>query len=122
MLRGESPQPDRETGVEYVAFQSRKCLVVQFLFCRPTSPGVVQVNIQIHCQERRREFEAGYNNVKEVRQNRIRTLAEIIVEYLIGYRLRYRSASFAENALGHVSRLLGSKLVVDINEAAVLGY
>jgi len=73
-------------------------------------------------QERRRELEAGYNNVKEVRQNRIRTLAEIIVEYLVGYKLRYRSASFAEYALGHVSRLLGSKLVVDINEAAVLGY
>ena len=73
-------------------------------------------------QERRRELEAGYNNVKEVRQNRIRTVAEIIVEYLVGYRLRYRSASFAEYALGHVSRLLGSKLVVDINEAAVLGY
>jgi integrase len=73
-------------------------------------------------QERRRELEAGYNNVKEVRQNRIRILAEIIVEYLVGYRLRYRSASFAEYALGHVSRLLGSKLVVDINEAAVLGY
>jgi hypothetical protein len=35
-------------------------------------------------QERRRELEAGYNNVKEVRQNRIRTLAEIIVEYLVG--------------------------------------
>lgn len=73
-------------------------------------------------QERRRELEAGYNNVKEVRQNRIRTVAEIIVEYLVGYRLRYRSVSFAEYALGHVSRLLGSKLVVDINEAAVLGY
>jgi integrase len=73
-------------------------------------------------QERRRELEAGYNNVKEVRQNRIRSLEDIIGEYLIGYRLRYRSATFAEYALGHVSRLLGSKLVVDINEAAVMGY
>ncbi len=73
-------------------------------------------------QERRRELEAGYNNVKEVRQNRIRSLEDIIGEYLVGYRLRYRSATFAEYALGHVSRLLGSKLVVDINEAAVLGY
>jgi integrase len=73
-------------------------------------------------QERRRELEAGYNNVKEVRQNRIRTLEDIIDEYLVGYRLRYRSATFAEYALGHVTRLLGRKLVVDINEAAVLGY
>ncbi|MEO6817537.1 MAG: site-specific integrase [Edaphobacter sp.] len=73
-------------------------------------------------RERRRELEAGYNNVKEIRQNRIRSLEEIIGEYLIGYRLRYRSATFAEYALGHVSRLLGSKLVVDINEAAVMRY
>jgi len=73
-------------------------------------------------QERRRELEAGYNNVKQVRQNRIRTLAEIIDDYLVGYRLRYRSATFAEYALGHVSRLLGTKLAVDINDAVVLGY
>lgn len=73
-------------------------------------------------QERRRELEAGYNNVKEVRRNRIRLLAEIIDDYLVGYRLRYQSASFAEYALGHVSRLLGTKLAADINEVAVLGY
>ena len=29
-------------------------------------------------RERRRELEAGYNNVKEVRQNRIRSLEDII--------------------------------------------
>jgi hypothetical protein len=34
----------------------------------------------------------------------------------VGYRLRYRSAAFAEYALGHVSRLLGTKLVVNIDE------
>ncbi|MGH9616971.1 MAG: hypothetical protein ACRD28_09545 [Acidobacteriaceae bacterium] len=73
-------------------------------------------------RERRRELEAGYNNVKEVRRNRIRLLAEIIDDYLVGYRLRYQSASFAEYALGHVSRLLGAKLGADINEVAVLGY
>lgn len=73
-------------------------------------------------QERRRELEAGSNNLKDVRQQRIRSLEEIIAEYLVGYRFRYRSAIFAEYALGHVSRLLGTKLVVDIDEAAVLAY
>jgi integrase len=73
-------------------------------------------------QERRRELEAGFNNLKDVRQQRIRSLEDIIDEYLVGYRLRYRSASFAEYALGHVSRILGTKLVVDIDEAAVLAY
>jgi site-specific recombinase XerD len=73
-------------------------------------------------KERRRELEAGYNSIKDVRQQRVRSLEDIIDEYLVGYRLRYRSATFAEHALGHVSRLLGTKLVVDVDEATVLGY
>jgi integrase len=73
-------------------------------------------------QQRRRELEAGFHNVKEVRQQRIRRLSEIVDEYLVGYRLRYRSATFAEYALGHVSRLIGAEMVVDIDEAAVLRY
>jgi integrase len=53
-----------------------------------------------------------------VRRQRIRHLNDIVDEYLVGYRLRYRSATFAEYALGHVSRLLGAETVVDIDEAA----
>jgi integrase len=73
-------------------------------------------------EQRKRELEAGYNNVKEIRKTRVRMLEEIINEYLEGYRVRYRSATFAEYALGHVSRLLGKKMIVDINEAIVLRY
>jgi hypothetical protein len=73
-------------------------------------------------QRRRRELKAGFHNLKAVRQQRIRRLNEIVDEYLVGYRLRYRSATFAEYALGHVSRLLGAEMVVDIDEAAVLRY
>jgi hypothetical protein len=73
-------------------------------------------------QQRRRELEAGFHNLKEVRQQRIRRLNDIVDEYLVGYRLRYRSATFAEYALGHVSRRLGGEMVVDIDEAAVLRY
>jgi len=73
-------------------------------------------------RQHRRALEAGYNNFKEVRQNRVRILEEIIEEYLTGYRLRYRSASFAEYALGHVSRLLGTKIVGEITEISVLRY
>jgi hypothetical protein len=39
-------------------------------------------------QQRRRELEAGFHNLKEVRQQRIRRLNEIVDEYLVGYRLR----------------------------------
>jgi hypothetical protein len=73
-------------------------------------------------QQRRKELEAGYHNLKEVRQQRIRYLSDVIADYLVGYRLRYRSATFAEYTLGHVSRRLGRELVVDITEAAVLRY
>lgn len=73
-------------------------------------------------EQRRRELEAGYNNVRQVRKNRVRMLEEIINEYLEGYRVRYRSATFAEYALGHVSRLLGRSMAVNINEATVLRY
>jgi hypothetical protein len=64
-------------------------------------------------RQHRRSLEDGFNNFKEVRQNRIWVLEDIIDEYLTGYRLRYRSASFAEYALGHVGRLLGTKIVAD---------
>jgi hypothetical protein len=42
--------------------------------------------------------------------------------YLEDYKLRHRAATFAEYALGHVTRLFGDKLVVDINEAAVKAH
>jgi integrase len=73
-------------------------------------------------QQRRRELEAGFHNIREERQQRIRNLKDIIDEYLEGYRVRYRSPAFAEYALGHVSRLLGSELAVDIDPTAVLRY
>jgi integrase len=73
-------------------------------------------------QQRRRGLELGFHNLKNVCLQRVRRLKDVIDEYLVGYRLRYRSATFAEYALGHVSRWLGAKLIVDIDEAAVLGY
>jgi hypothetical protein len=41
-------------------------------------------------RQHRRSLEDGFNNFKEVRQNRIRVLEDIIDEYLTGYRLRLR--------------------------------
>jgi hypothetical protein len=73
-------------------------------------------------QQRRRELEAGYNNIKDVRQERVRPLEEVITNYLVGNRLRYRSATFAEYALGHVSRLLGGEMIIDIDDRVVLSY
>jgi integrase len=73
-------------------------------------------------QQRRRGLELGFHNLKNVCFQRVRYLKDVIDEYLLGYRLRYRSATYAEYALGHASRWLGSKLIIDIDEAVVLRY
>lgn len=71
-------------------------------------------------KQRRRELESGFHNLTQAREQRIRSMKEIINEYLEGYRLRYRAPRFAEYALGHVSRLVGTKLAVDIDVNSVL--
>ena len=64
-----------------------------------------------------------FNNLEDVRQERVRTIQDLADEYLISYKLRHpRSATFAEYALGHVKRLLGDKMLVDINEETVKEY
>ena len=73
-------------------------------------------------KQRRREFEEGFHNLGKAREQRIRPLKEIIDEYLVGYRLRNRAPRFAKYALGHVSRLVGNKLTVDVDAAVVLKY
>src|ERR1700684_2792817 len=73
-------------------------------------------------KQRRRELEEGFHNLSNVREQRIRPLKEIIYEYLVGYRLRNRAPRFAKYAFGHVSRLLGNKLTVDVDASAVLKY
>lgn len=73
-------------------------------------------------KQRRRELEAGYHNLSSTREQRIRPLKEIIDEYLVGYGLRNRAPRFANYALGHVKRLFGNKLTVDIDAQAVLAY
>jgi hypothetical protein len=58
-----------------------------------TSPGNSSVNLQSRPsktvatnaeQQRRRELETGFHNLKEVRQQRIRRLNDIVDEYLVG--------------------------------------
>ncbi len=74
-------------------------------------------------QQRRRELETGFNNLEDDREDRVRTVREIAQDYLTSYRLRNpRSATFAEYAVGHVERILGDKMLVDINEHTIRHY
>jgi hypothetical protein len=71
--------------------------------------------------QRRRELEQGFHNLKQRRENRILLLRDVVEEYLADYKLRFRG-TFAEYAVGHVVRHLGDKLLVDIDEPEILGY
>src|SRR5215472_12226876 len=65
-------------------------------------------------QKRRRELEQAYNNLADKREQRVQTLKQIAESYLADYKLRHRSGVFAEYAVGHLTRLLGKHMQVDI--------
>jgi uncharacterized protein (UPF0218 family) len=68
-------------------------------------------------KNRRRELEEGFNNVSDVRRERVRPMCEIADEFFEEYKLRLpQSATFAEYAIGHIKRLVGDKILVDMNE------
>jgi len=71
---------------------------------------------------RRRELERGFNGIEDVREDRIRPVKSVATEYLADYRLRHRSTKFAEYAVGHITRLLGTEMIVDITDATVREY
>ena len=72
---------------------------------------------------RRRELEEGFNNFADVRRERVRAIGEIADEFFEEYKLRLpQSATFAEYAIGHIKRLVGDKMLVDMNEGALIKY
>jgi integrase len=74
-------------------------------------------------KNRRRELEEGFNNVADVRRERVRAIGDIADEFLEEYKLRHpQSATFAEYAIGHIRRLVGDKMLVDMNEPSVIKY
>ena len=74
-------------------------------------------------QNRRRELEEGFNNFTDIRRERVRIFSDVADEFFNGYRLRLpNSAVFADYAIHHLKRLLGSRMLVDFNEAAVIKY
>ena len=74
-------------------------------------------------KNRKRELEEGFNNITDQRHERIRTLRDMAEDFFDGYKVRLPdSASFAEYAIHHLKRLLGSKMLVDFGEAVVAKY
>jgi len=73
-------------------------------------------------QKRHRELEEGFNGLVDRREERIRTLKDIADAYLESYKLRAKSGTFAEYALGHLTRHLGKHMAVEITEKTVKEY
>src|SRR2546422_223230 len=73
-------------------------------------------------QQRRRELEQGYNSLTDNRKDRIETISDLALTYLEQYRLRHRAVTFAEYAVGHVTRHYGKLMSVDINEKIIVRY
>ena len=68
-------------------------------------------------------WKEGSNNVSDVRRERVRAMGEIADEFFAEYKLRLpQSATFAEYAIGHIKRLVGDKMLVDMNEASIIKY
>ena len=74
-------------------------------------------------KKRRLELEKSFNGVGDNRRERVRTISEVAEEFLSAYTLRHpRSITFAEYAVGHVKRLLGKVMVVDISDVSAKEY
>ncbi len=73
-------------------------------------------------KKRRRELEEGFNNVATPKKERVQTLADVATPYLEDYKVKHRSATFAEYAIGHVTRLLGKHMLIEITDKTVRGY
>jgi hypothetical protein len=73
-------------------------------------------------KKRRRELEEGYNDIADNRDERVQPVSKVAVAYLEDYKLKHRAGAFAEYAVGHVTRHLGAKMLVDIADDTVKQY
>jgi integrase len=63
-----------------------------------------------------------FNGIADERDERIRTIKELAEGYLAEYKLRHKSVTYAEYALGNVTRHLGDRMSVDVAERTVKEY
>jgi integrase len=73
-------------------------------------------------KRRRRELEEGFNDLGDNRDERVQPVANVAAAYLEVYRLKHRATAFAEYAIGHVTRHLGGKMLVDISDDTIKAY
>ena len=89
------------------------------------STGTADKEEAIREERRQRErLDKSYSQVleEEARLQRRKTIKQAADEFLLDYKLKHESATFAEYALKHVTDLLGKKLVVEITPTVVRQY
>ncbi len=72
----------------------------------------------------RMRLESGYSEVvqQEERAQGRKTIKEAADEFMKAYKAKHRAPVFAEYALGHVDRLLGDRLVLEVTPGIVKRY
>lgn len=74
-------------------------------------------------KKRRLELERGFNDTEDRRHERVRSVAETADIFFEDYKTRNpRSETFADYALGHVKRLLGKIMVIDVSAETIKTY
>src|SRR5579864_5817497 len=89
------------------------------------STGATSKPQAIKEERRQRErLEKSYGQIieEEAREQRRKTIQQAADEFLDDYKTKHSSATFVEYALGHVTDLLGEKLVVEITPMVVKRY
>lgn len=89
------------------------------------STGTANKNKAITEERNQRErLQKTYGQVveEEARAQQRKTIQEAADEFLLDYKLKHASATFAEYALGHVCDHLGKRLVVEITPSVVKRY
>ena len=72
---------------------------------------------------RRLELERSFNAVEDRRHERVRSVTEVADQFFADYKVRNpKSETFAEYALGHVKRLVGKTMVIDVDVETVKTY
>jgi integrase len=89
------------------------------------STGTANKPQAIKEERRQRErLERSYSQIieDEAREQQRKTVKEAAADFLVDYASKHESATYAVYALGHVTDLLGKKLIVEITPTVVKRY
>jgi len=108
---------------EYNALEPRRLREVELPLLHGGRHHVARL-FSRRAHRRRERLDKSYSQIieEEGRAQRRKTIQQASDEFLLEYKVKHESPTFAVYALGHVTDHLGKKLVVEITPAVVKGY